>query len=74
MNKVKMVVFVDGGLVTQVLSNESIEVVVVDNDSEGLDDDEASIVMGKETFVDISIKNAEVNSAVVQQVFKDVDR
>ena len=74
MNKVKMVVFVDGRLVTQVLSNESIEVVVVDNDSEGLDDDEASIVMGKETFVDISIKNAEVNSAVVQQVFKDVDR
>ena len=69
-----MVVFVDGRLVTQVLSNESIEVVVVDNDSEGLDDDEASIVMGKETFVDISIKNAEVNSAVVQQVFKDVDR
>ena len=74
MNKVKMVVYVDGRLVTQVLSNESIEVVVVDNDSEGLDDDEASIVMGKETFVDISIKNAEVNSAVVQQVFKDVDR
>ncbi len=74
MYKARLVVFVEGGLVTQVLSNESIEVVVVDNDSEGLDDDEVSIVMGEETFVDTSIKFAEVNADVVQQVFRDVDR
>ena len=74
MYKARLVVFVEGGLVTQVLSNESIEVVVVDNDSEGLADDELSIVMGKEAFVDTSIKTAEVNADVVQQVFRDVDR
>jgi hypothetical protein len=74
MYKARLVVFVEGGLVTQVLSNEPIEVVVVDNDSEGLADDELSIVMGKEAFVDTSIKTAEVNADVVQHVFRDVDR
>ena len=39
-----------------------------------LADDEISIVMGKEAFVDTSIKTAEVNADVVQQVFSDVDR
>jgi hypothetical protein len=74
MNKARLVVFVEGGLVTQVLSNEPIEVVIVDNDLEGLDDDEISIVMWKESYIYPCLKDSEVNTDVVQQVFRDVDR
>jgi hypothetical protein len=38
MNKVRVVVFVDGGRVDQVLADWPVEVVVVDNDIEGLID------------------------------------
>jgi hypothetical protein len=74
MYKARLVVFVEGGLVTQVLSNEPIEVVIVDNDLEGLDDDEISIVMWKESYIYPCLKDSEVNTDVVQQVFRDVDR
>lgn len=73
MSKAKLVVFIDGGSVHQVLSNEPIEVVIVDNDLEGLEEDEVSIVMGKEAYV-YSTKASEVSSEVVAQVFKDVNR
>jgi hypothetical protein len=74
MNKVKLVVFIDGGLVSQVLSSEPIDVVIVDNDLENLADDEISIVMGEEAYICTCIKTSEVNTEVVQQVFRDVDR
>ena len=74
MNKVKLVVFIDGGLVSQVLSSEPIEVVIVDNDLENLDDDEITIVMGEEAYIYTCIKTSEVNADVVQNVFRDVDR
>ena len=73
MSKAKLVVFIDGGLVNQVLSNEPIEVVIVDNDLEGLEDNEVSIIMGKEAYV-YSTKASEVSTEVVQQVFKDANR
>jgi len=74
MNKVKLVVFIDGGLVSQVLSSEPIEVVIVDNDLEDLADDEISIVLGEEAYIYTCIKTSEVNTEVIQHVFRDVDR
>ena len=38
MNKTKVVVFIDGGRVDNVLSNWPVEIVIVDYDLEGLDD------------------------------------
>jgi hypothetical protein len=73
MYKARLVVFMDGGLIHQVLSNEPIELVIVDYDLEGLEEDEVSIVMGAEAYVHID-RASELNTEVVQQVFKDVNR
>jgi hypothetical protein len=74
MNKIKMVVFIDGGLVEQVISNWPVEMVVVDYDIECLDEDEIIKVMGEEMYVYRSIEGAEVNTDMVRQVFKDIGR
>ena len=73
MSKAKLVIFIEDGVVDQVVSNESIEVVIVDRDSEGLDEDEVSIVMEKEAYV-YSTKTAKVGTEMVQRVCKDVNR
>ena len=74
MNKVRVVVFVDGGRVDQVLADWPVEVVVVDCDLEGLDDDEIRKVMGEEMYVYKCIEGAVVDTDVVRQVFKDIGR
>jgi hypothetical protein len=74
MNKIKMVVFIDGGRVDQVLSNCPVEMVIVDYDLEGLDDDEIRKVLGEEMYVYTGFEAAEVDIDVVRQVFKDIGR
>jgi hypothetical protein len=74
MCKPRLVVFIEGGLVSQVLSSEHIEVVIVDNDLEGLDNDEISIVLGDEVYIYPCLKASEVNAVAVQKVFSNVDR
>jgi hypothetical protein len=51
MNKLKVVVFIDGGRVDQVLSNLPVEIVIVDYDLEGLDDDNIREVIGEDMYV-----------------------
>ena len=60
--------------VDQVLSNWPVEIVIVDYDLEGLDDDEVRKVMGEEAFVYRGIEASEVNTGVARQVFKDICR
>jgi hypothetical protein len=51
MNKTKVVVFIDGGRVDNVLSNWPVKIVIVDYDLEGLDDDNIRKVIGEEMYV-----------------------
>jgi hypothetical protein len=72
MNEVRVVVFVDGGRVDQVLADWPVEVVVVDNDIEGLIDEEIVSVLDEDSYVSVCFENAEED--VVRQVFMDVGR
>ena len=72
MSKVRVVVFVDGGRVDQVLADWPVEVVVVDNDIEGLLDEEIVSVLDEDSYVSVCFENAEAD--VVRQVFMDVGR
>jgi hypothetical protein len=74
MNKTKVVVFIDGGRVDNVLSNWPVEIVIVDYDLEGLDDDNIRKVIGEEMYVYSCFETSEVNAEVVRQVFKDISR
>jgi hypothetical protein len=74
MNKTKVVVFIDGGRVDNVLSNWPVKIVIVDYDLEGLDDDNIRKVIGEEMYVYSCFETSEVNAEVVRQVFKDIGR
>jgi len=74
MNKTKVVVFIDGGRVDNVLSNLPVEIVIVDYDLEGLDDDNIKEVIGEDMYVYTCFEASEVNAEVVRQVFKDIGR
>ena len=74
MNKVRVVVFIDGGRVDNVLSNLPVEIVIVDYDLEGLDDDNIKEVIGEDMYVYTCFEASEVNAEVVRQVFKDIRR
>jgi hypothetical protein len=74
MNKIRVVVFVDGGRVDQVLSDFTVEMVIVDNDIEGLDDEEVVTVLGEASYVYAGLDVAEVDTDVVHQIFKDIGR
>lgn len=75
MKEVRVVVFVDGGRVDQVISDFPVEVVIVDCDIEDLDDDEDIFeVLNQPSYVYAGIESADVSPGDVQQVFEDVGR
>jgi hypothetical protein len=74
MKEVRVVVFIDGGRVDQVISDCPVEVVIVDNDIDGLDDEDIVEVLGESSYVYGGIESAEVSPSDVLEVFEDVGR
>lgn len=74
MKEVRVVVFIDGGRVEQVISNCPVDVVIADNDIEGLDDEDIVEVLDQPSYVYVGIESADVSPGDVQQVFEDVGR
>lgn len=64
----RIVVVVEGGLVQNVLTDEPAEVVVVDHDTEGADQEELSVIGDDTAYV--RRFDSEVNLPYVQAAFK----
>ena len=70
----KLVVFVSDGLITNVVSDEDHEVVVIDNNIDGLDEDMITMIQGDEVYVYDGLTDCQVDQEFVDYVFKETER
>ncbi|MCC2248941.1 hypothetical protein JUJ52_03080 [Virgibacillus sp. AGTR] len=68
----KIAVIVEGGVVQNVLSNqENVDIVIVDYDTEGADEEETTTVLENEAYVYGGITKPEVNKKEIDQICQD---
>ena len=65
----RIVVHIHGGLVDSVISEGPMEVLIIDEDTEGADDDEISVIDGEE--VCCHIQNTVVDKELIRNSFKN---
>ena len=66
----KVVIEMDGGLINQTFSSVPIEIAILDEDTEGADEDDVSTVCGQEVYV--RIENPEIDAHHVSNVFSQI--
>lgn len=72
MAKQKLVIYLSGGLVDVVVSEVPVDVVVVDGDTEGVDENEIVRIDGEDrTVTDAAV---EINPAHIHKVFRISNR
>lgn len=71
--KNKIVIFVEDGLIQNIVSNVDTEVRIVDRDTEGTDDDRLITVGQKDALVYGSIRETEVNPDIVEQIYAQIE-
>lgn len=70
-----IVIVINDGNIVEVLTDKSnLPVTVIDNDIEGLDEEQISIVDGEECYVWKGIKETKVNPEKVEKVFEESSR
>ncbi len=70
---VKIAVILEGGLISKVLTDSpDIEIITMDEDIEGLDSSEVTIIAGKQLFA--QRLKAETDKNLLEQIFRDFDK
>ena len=67
--KAKAIIYICGGLVDSIVSDTSIEILIVDGDTDGADEDEMSVINGEEVVCHGD--DALVDKEKVEKAFKD---
>ena len=73
MDKSRVVVIVEGGVVQNVLVDKETEVIVVDYDSDGLEEDEITMIHGDEAYVYNGVHHGEVNSEEIDYILSCIE-
>ncbi|MFD1736119.1 hypothetical protein ACFSCX_06030 [Bacillus salitolerans] len=68
----KVVLFMEGGVIHDIISDGELEVRVVDADVEGLHESETQTVEGETKFVFTSNRTPEVDTKRVEQIFNEI--
>ncbi|MEK4826591.1 hypothetical protein NSS71_18815 [Niallia sp. FSL W8-0951] len=67
-----VVVFLEGGVVQQVITDsENVQVVIVDRNTENLPKEDIQTILGEEAYVYNAISEADRNPTLVAEVLKD---
>ncbi|MCY7865988.1 hypothetical protein P8918_12815 [Bacillus spizizenii] len=66
-----VIIFSEGGIIQEVLSDEETKVIVVDRDIEDLSENDITTVLGSGAYVFNGISKADVQPDTVSQVIKE---
>lgn len=68
----QIVIFMDGGIIQNVLVNSAVAVTVIDYDVEGGDPNDMKQIQDKEAYV--FEPNIEENAEEIQRIFNDIEK
>lgn len=68
---IKVVIEMQGGLIQQVISNEPVEVIILDRDDANPGEDQVSTVLNGDAYV--MVHTAEIDKELVQTVSKEIN-
>ena len=68
----KAVVFIEGGVVQEVLSDEGMEILIVDRDTEGVETNELYKITGDDAYV-YSTRGSSVNKEKIEEIYKELE-
>lgn len=72
MERTRLIVFMDGGRVDHLVSDHPLEVVIIDLDTEGLEEDEISNVFGDEVYAVDNSEHVELNRQLIEDYFQEI--
>lgn len=64
---VKMAIFIKGGIIQSIISDEDVDIRLIDQDTEGLEDDEITEVNGIQSHV--TDHESEIETDRVEEIF-----
>lgn len=70
----RIAIIMDGGIVQEVITDESTEVIVVDRDKEGVDLEELKTVEGEDSYIYNGLTIGDVNQPRLDTIFKEAGR
>ena len=65
----KIIVFLEGGLIEEVMTDQDAEVMIVDYDLDGLGEDEIKMVDGKEAYIHRFSPYIRVDAGKINEIF-----
>lgn len=66
----KVVIEMQGGIVQQVISNEAVEIIILDRDDANPGEDQVATVLDNDAYV--MVHTAEVDKEVIQTVLEEI--
>lgn len=66
----KVVIEMQGGIVQQVISNEAVEIIILDRDDANPGEDQVTTVLDNDAYV--MVHTAEVDKEVIQTVLEEI--
>ncbi|PTY93051.1 hypothetical protein B5V90_02910 [Heyndrickxia sporothermodurans] len=68
----RAIVFIEGGAVQEVMSDEGMEILIVDRDTEGVDLSELRKIAGDDAYV-YSTRGSSVNKEKIKEIYKELE-
>lgn len=69
-----IVITIEEGTVQSVLTDEEARVIVIDRDTDGIDDEELSLIQGEQAYLYAGITSAQKDVELVAAIIKEVDQ
>lgn len=68
----RAIIFIEGGVVQEVMSDEGMEILIVDRDTEGVELDELYKIAGQDAYV-YSARGSSVNKERIDELYKEFE-
>jgi len=68
-----IVIFMEGGVIQDIIADAEARVIVVDRDVEGLDEKDIKTVLGNEAYVYSGLRKVNIDPKTVQMVLIDLE-
>jgi|HigsolmetaAR206D_1030411.scaffolds.fasta_scaffold00003_30 hypothetical protein len=70
----KQVIFIEGGIIQEIISEIKNEIVVIDRDVEGLDKTDIRIIEGDESYIYRGLTESKVDPERVKRIYEEADK
>lgn len=70
----KVVVFIEGGVIQDVISNNELEVRIIDGDLDGCEERDVQRIEGEDVYVYSSHRTAKVDKSKVEKIFREIQK